>query len=170
MGIRSLSPRRAAFRAALWASAFLLLGVSSFAGDTFLLAGAGLGNLRYPPRQAYASLEMTHAFGSSPWGIWGTAEAGAHEAYLGVGLLFQWPLCERWVLGIGSGPGWYSNHRPLNLGSDLEFRSTAYLMYRMESGWRIGASVSHYSNAGLGTHNPGAESLRLFVAIPLGRR
>lgn len=169
MGMIQQSPGRAPFRTALWATAFILAGLASHAGEPYLLVGTGLGNLRYPPRQAYLSLEFTYALDAKPWGFWTAAEVGPHEGYVGVGLYLQWAFARRWVVGISSGPGWFSDSGPIYLGSNLEFRSTAYLMYRLERGYRIGASLSHYSNAGLATHNPGAESLRVFIAIPLGR-
>jgi lipid A 3-O-deacylase len=67
------------------------------------------------------------------------------------------------------GPGWYSNIRPFNLGSHLEFRSSLTLMRRFGERFRVGLSVSHYSNAGTGDHNPGAETVRFLFAIPIVR-
>ncbi len=160
---------KAPWRAALVLAAIMGAAIPSKAGDAVLLLGGGIGNLRHPPRQAYGSLELTYKMEDHPWGLWTAAEAGGTEKYVGLGLYLAWPFKERWTFAISSGPGWYSNRGTFNLGSELEFRSTAYLMYRWGRRSSVGISVSHYSNGGIARHNPGAESVRIFVGIPLGR-
>jgi len=39
--------------------------------------------------------------------------------------------------------------------------------YRFDDRSRLGLSISHYSNAGLGDDNPGTESLMLNYSVPL---
>jgi len=40
--------------------------------------------------------------------------------------------------------------------------------FRFDDRSRLGLSISHYSNAGLGDSNPGTESLMANYSIPLG--
>lgn len=155
---------------ALFAALASLSSLLAFAGDSLLLTGGGVGNLRHSPRQGYASLEFTHTFGDSSWGLWTTADMSSDEAYVGGGLYLQWKFAGRWLVGIGSGPGWFSETGSLDLGSRLEFRSSGYIYYAVRDRFLVGLSVSHYSNGGAAPHNPGAESVRLFIAFSPGVR
>ena len=151
------------------ASLLLASAISASAGDTDLLIGAGRLDLRNSPGIAYGSFEATHLWGDSRyWGFWGAADLSGSADWVGGGLFATWPFAERWSLTISSGPGWYSEPSRLKLGNSLEFRSTAYLIYRW-SRYGAGISVSHYSNAGTASHNPGTESVRLFFSIRLGK-
>ena len=159
-------------RPMLFAVVALLLAsaLSARAGDTDLLIGAGRLNLRHSPGIAYGSVEAAHLWGDSRyWGFWGAADLSDSADWVGGGLFATWPFAERWSLTISSGPGWYSEPNKLKLGSTLEFRSTAYLAYRW-SRYGAGISVSHYSNAGTASYNPGTESVRLLFSIRLGKR
>ncbi len=148
----------------------LASALPAHAGDTDLLIGAGRMDLRNSPGIAYGSIEAVHLMGQSRyWGLWGAADASGSADWVGGGLFATWPFSRRWSLTISSGPGWYSNPARLNLGSSLEFRSTAYLICRW-SRYGAGLSVSHYSNAGTSSHNPGTESVRLFFSVRLGKR
>jgi hypothetical protein len=152
--------------------AALLLAVAfpAHAGDTDLLMGAGRLNLRNSEGIAYGSIEAMHLWGHARyWGIWGAADVSDSADWVGGGLFATWPFAPKWSLTISSGPGWYSEPSKLKLGSSLEFRSTAYLIHRW-SRYGAGLSVSHYSNAGTASHNPGTESVRLFFSVRLGKR
>jgi hypothetical protein len=87
--------------------------------------------------------------------------------FLGLGPMLQLRMGTRWTGAISSGPGWYSNGANLDLGSRMEFRSTAYLFFKMEKKYSLGLAASHYSNGGIARHNPGAETLRFLVVVPL---
>jgi lipid A 3-O-deacylase len=55
-----------------------------------------------------------------------------------------------------------------NLGSTIEFKTGAEFAYRFEDHSRLGLQFDHISNAGIGRHNPGTESLVLLYSFPLG--
>ena len=80
-------------------------------------------------------------------------------------------LDDRWRLTLGSAPGYYERNRGRDLGSTIEFHSTAELSYDLGRQRRIALSLGHTSNGGLrGDHNPGTETLLLSWSIPLGRK
>lgn len=66
----------------------------------------------------------------------------------------------------GIAAGAYSHGDSKDLGYGLEFRSTAEVTYRMDSGQRVGVALSHLSNAGLGDKNPGVETLQAVYSFP----
>ncbi len=71
------------------------------------------------------------------------------------------------VVTAGLFAGAYSQGDSKDLGSWFEFRETLEVSYAFESGHRIGASLSHLSNAGLGDKNPGTETVQLVYSFPL---
>jgi hypothetical protein len=81
---------------------------------------------------------------------------------------FDIPL-GRLVLTPSFGPGGYFRGEGKELGHVLEFRSQVELAWRFGGGSRLGVSVCHISNAGLGERNPGTESLTLTYELPLAR-
>lgn len=150
----------------------LLLGLAlarpARADATHLQLGASYGALRERSRRGIASVEVDHRPDGWPVGIWGAVEVapGAGQ-YVGVGPFLAWSPTPAWVLAGGSGPGYYHRQSGLELGYQLEFRSTFYLAHRLgRTGW-AGASISHYSNAHLRSSNPGAETVRLFWSFPV---
>ena len=91
--------------------------------------------------------------------------------FMGAGLLLNLDLDDRWRLTLGSAPGYYERNRGRDLGSTIEFHSTAELSYDLGRQRRIALSLGHTSNGGLrGDHNPGTETLLLSWSIPLGRK
>ena len=90
------------------------------------------------------------------------------HAFLGGGLLVDMFFGRRYVLTPSFGPHIYSGgNSKLDLGHILEFRSQLEFSYRLDDRARIGVAVSHYSNAGLGSKNPGTESLMVYYNYPL---
>ena len=90
------------------------------------------------------------------------------HAFLGGGLLVDMFFGRRYVLTPSFGPHIYSGgNSKLDLGHILEFRSQLEFSYRLDDRARIGVAVSHYSNAGLGSKNPGSESLMFYYNHPL---
>lgn len=89
--------------------------------------------------------------------------------FAGVGLLLNLDLDDRWRLTLGTAPGYYERNRGRDLGSTVEFHSTAELSYDIGRRRRIALSIGHTSNGGLrGDHNPGTETLMLSWSAPLG--
>lgn len=98
------------------------------------------------------------------------AEFTTDGAFYGYGgLHFDIPLGRKFLFTIGSAAGYYSRGSGKDLGSDLEFKSAAELLYQFSNGPRVGLQISHLSNAGIGDTNPGTEVLSLIYAFPLNR-
>ncbi len=139
------------------------------AGETFVLVGPAVGNVQNKNRHLYGSLELRHLFhswGKLSLGAGGALEVSSRENYAGLNLTLQYTFSSRWSASLTSGPGRYSDH-VLNLGSHLEFRSGLEVFYDFGKGYRLGLGYFHYSNGGVARHNPGTESVRLALVIPL---
>jgi hypothetical protein len=130
--------------------------------------GTSYGAFRYHPRKVFLSLELDHRLGDSPFGLWGTLEGKEGTGqFIGAGPLLVGSPAPGWKWAAGSGPGYYHRQAGLDLGYQLEFRSSCYVAHRLGlAGW-LGISVSHYSNAHLRPSNPGSETLRVFWSVPL---
>lgn len=137
------------------------------AWETWALAGPGFGPLRNTPRQVYGSLEIDHWLSAKRYGVWAAVDSSPSGGWVGLGPLLAVPVGNRYHLAISSGPGWFPNRGRFDLGSPLEFRTTAYATARLPNGWEAGITLSHYSNGGTAKHNPGAETIRLVLAVPL---
>ncbi len=90
---------------------------------------------------------------------------GAYYTYSGI--LTDIDLTEHFVLTPSFAPGIYAKGDGKDLHFALEFRSQIEFSFRFNNSSRIGISLSHMSNASLGSENPGAESLALTYIFPL---
>lgn len=156
-----------AILAALRAVPLALACAAAPAADIWLLAGPGFGPLRRPPRQFYGSLELDLWPVRRHFGVWASMDNSPGGRWVGLGPLVGTTVGRGIHLGFGTGPGWYPDRGRFDLGSHLEFRSTVYLTVPLKSGWEAGLTLSHYSNAGTASHNPGAETVRVVLVIPL---
>lgn len=88
--------------------------------------------------------------------------------FVGAGVLMDVYFGRRFVLTPSFAPHYYSKGSDDNkeLGHELEFRSQVEIAYRFDNRSRLGLAVSHYSNASIGNHNPGSETLSLVYSIP----
>lgn len=94
--------------------------------------------------------------------------AGNGEMYGYAGFNWDLPLSTAPILITpGFNVGAYDGHNGKNLGHALEFRSTLEVSYQFASHDRLGIAISHLSNAGLGSQNPGTETLQVVYAAPL---
>ncbi len=88
------------------------------------------------------------------------------DYYLGVGVLREWSMGERWALGIGTGVGYINiENDSEDLGYDLQFYSRLTLAYRLANRHWIRTEVGHVSNASLGESNPGSEIFQIGAVI-----
>jgi len=98
-------------------------------------------------------------------GAMGTTDSSFY-AYGGV--LVDIYFGRRWVLTPNFAAGYYDEGNGLDLGHELEFRSSLELSYRFDNRTRLGLSFYHMSNASIGDSNPGTEVLSIVYSIPLG--
>lgn len=98
-------------------------------------------------------------------GAMGTTDS-AFYGYAGV--LVDIYFGRRWVLTPNFAAGYYDKGNGLDLGHELEFRSSIELSYRFDNRTRLGVSFYHMSNASIGSDNPGTEVLSIVYSIPLG--
>ena len=98
--------------------------------------------------------------------------AGTHgERYLAAGFFCELPLVSRLVLTPAFAAGWYDagDSDGYDLGFPVEFRTALQLDWCFHSGVRLGITAFHLSNASLGFHNPGTETLAIVLSIPFSR-
>jgi hypothetical protein len=92
---------------------------------------------------------------------------GAAYAYAGLSLdIF---FGNRIVVRPSLAAGLYHQGNGKDLGSVIEFRSAGEIAWRFDDRSRLGLEISHRSNAGLDSHNPGEETLMLFYHLPLSK-
>jgi hypothetical protein len=103
-------------------------------------------------------------------GLMATSDSAA---YVYAGLMLDLYLDDAtgpgWVVSLGVAPGLFDHGNGLDLGHTVEFREQVEAGYRFTDDSRLALSLSHMSNAGLGGHNPGEESLMLTYALPVAR-
>lgn len=94
-----------------------------------------------------------------------TTSRGAFYGYGGLALdVF---FGNRIVITPSLAVGGYSQGNDVDLGAVPEFRSSFEVAYRFDDRSRLGVEFHHISNAGIGSRNPGAETLLLTYAYPL---
>lgn len=100
-------------------------------------------------------------------GVMATSDEAVH-GYAGV--LVDIYFGRRWVLTPSFAPGLYRDGDGKDLGGTVQFRSQLEFSYRFDNRARLGLSVNHISNASIYDSNPGAESVTITYAIPLGHK
>jgi hypothetical protein len=149
----------------------VVFAASSAAAQTksFLYVGGAVAGVFDDSQYGYGSLELRHFFYS--WnnlslGYGAVADIGSSDQYFGGLLTLDFPFSRYVGLSLSTGPGYYTNDT-LILGSNFEIRSGLEFYLMQQQGWRISLGIFHYSNAGVSDTNPGSESVRLAIAIPL---
>jgi lipid A 3-O-deacylase len=171
--------------AAVAVSLVSLLSAPSFASDKPVLnepatIGFGVGYydvLDNSPHQPAADFRLEYR---AAYDMLGLAKAhnsyiairpfGAIEALYGLGgFIFDMPIGKHFVFSPSLSVGLYSDGDGKPLGSLIEFRSTAEMGYKFDSGTRLTGSIGHISNAGIGDINHGVEIVTLYVHVPVDR-
>lgn len=86
--------------------------------------------------------------------------------FIGAGIGAEFHATRNILLIPSFTPGLYFKGNGRDLGYPIEFRSSIEAAYEWTNKWRLGGQFYHISNASLGHHNPGANAIVLFVAIP----
>lgn len=82
--------------------------------------------------------------------------------WIGAGLAFVLPTAGRWYVEGSVMPGYYrAGSREYDLGDTLEVRSLIGLGYEFNDSYSLSLGLSHMSNGGLGSTNPGSNALSL---------
>ena len=90
------------------------------------------------------------------------------HGFLGGGVLIDLFFGRRYVVTPSLSPHLYfGGDSDLDLDFPLQFRSQLEVAYRLDNRARVGLALSHYSNASLGSSNPGTESLMLYYSLPI---
>lgn len=91
------------------------------------------------------------------------------EAVYGYGGFF-WDiyLSDKWIFTPNVVAGAFHHGDGKDLGSAIEFRSGLELSYEFETNNRLGLAFNHISNASIGEHNPGAETLLVVYQHSIG--
>jgi len=89
---------------------------------------------------------------------------GGMYAYAGLALDLH--LGRRLVLTPSLAPGLYFEGDSKDLGHVIEFRSSIKASWQFNDNSRFGLDLSHISNAGLGSRNPGANQLMVIYSRP----
>lgn len=116
-----------------------------------------------------ADFRGEYRFGDMFWvvapfvGVSGTSD-GAFYGYGGFGVDVN--FSPNIVLTPNFAAGYFAPGSGTRLGYPLEFRSGAELAWRFEDTSRLGVAVHHMSNAGLGKHNPGEQSVVVMYSLP----
>ena len=93
-------------------------------------------------------------------------EITSDSAFYGIGGIFiEEKISKNFFLTPSFGMGAFSKGNGKDLGHEIEFRSTLEISYQLKNKNRIGLSVGHLSNAGIGDINPGTEILSLSYQV-----
>lgn len=151
--------------------AILVAPVSAAADDPdFLTVAVGAFDLVQDHDQA-AEFRVEYRSDKKIWivkpflGVMGTTDS---SVYGYGGFLVDVYFGKRWVLTPSLAVGYYDEGNGLDLGHEVEFRSSIELSYRFDNRSRLGVSFYHLSNASIGDINPGTEVLSIVYSIPLG--
>jgi hypothetical protein len=146
-----------------------LLPMAASAGENLVVVGAGVFNaLRTTDdstefRLEYSGRQQWNGFGTHA-GVNGNTDGGA---YVFGGFNYEYVFSNNLYVSPSIAVGHYTQGNSKRLGGPIEFRSQFETGYKFGYGGRIGAAISHISNAGIYDHNPGQESVVLLYAHPL---
>ena len=155
------------------AACLALSPASARATDLVLSFGPSDFVLEHAEDDNVVGLEA-HLPAFAEWGGISFSVAGAadmHETgtyWVGAGISAVRPLGEAWFLEASLMPGYFrASRKAQDLGSGLEFRSLVGIGRRLSDRVSLSLAVSHKSNAGTSTRNPGVNLIRLRLRYTL---
>lgn len=163
---------RAAFTAALLFAACTLPAAAE--EPAHLVLGAGATGIWHHNSHVQHTAFITSAEYRAPLDLWrgvkplaGALAAADGSAYAHAGFYRDFHVARRWVVTPHFSAGVYSHGNKNDIGGNRQFQTGVDLMRTLDSGWRMGATLRHLSNAGTRDCNPGIETLAFVVAMPL---
>jgi hypothetical protein len=168
----SSSRRRAALAAVmlgLWLSLALAPRAARAGDPNYLAVGAGVYDVLHNFTAAQGRLEFRFAdrflFIKPMVGVLFTHK-GTVMGYGGFRIDLY--LGQHLVVTPTAAVGAFYRGNGKQLGSAIEFKTGGEFAWRFDDHSRLGIAFDHISNAGIGKHNPGTESLMLFWSFPIG--
>ncbi|HEV8629099.1 MAG TPA: acyloxyacyl hydrolase [Thermoanaerobaculia bacterium] len=125
-----------------------------------------------PGEQRAAVLDLQFRFTPRWWRIAPALGAGANSrggTFVYAGLSRDFPFAGRWNANVTEAAAFYTPGNSKRLGRGIEFRSALEVGFLASSDVRIGLTVAHLSNAGIGDRNPGVETFTATIAWVPGR-
>lgn len=168
------------FRAASLAAALACVTAPALAADdpTLLTVGAGIWDVnfnydhqvlegRFEVQSGLGLFETDSFSGLKPMAGFMATTLGSKFVYGGFAVPFDIGGNQRWYFTPSAGVGAYSRGAGLDLGGTFEFHLGVNLSYAVTDASRVGLYLTHISNAGINSHNPGENSLLLTWAFAL---
>lgn len=118
-----------------------------------------VGNLEYRFPDQYYGLRPTV-------GVMANTDSATY-AYAGINWDLPIDAIRPFIITPGVKVGGYSQGDSKDLGHGIEFHDSIEVTYRFKDGQRVGAVLSHMSNASLGDSNPGTEIIQAVYSFPL---
>ena len=97
----------------------------------------------------------------------GYSESQGGSRYSYINFRHDFWLDNHWVLTPMWGFGHFEDSAEVMLGHEFEFISGLELAYELPQKFRIGIHISHISNAGISSTNPGTETVELSFTMPI---
>lgn len=149
----------------------LLVAVSALPAHAENLALVGFGEFNAMDNDDNSSEVRLEYSGRQQWHGFGT-QAGVNVntdggVYAFGGINYEHVFSNNLYVSPNFAVGHYTKGNSKNLGGPLEFRSGIEAGYKFQYGGRVGAVLSHISNAGIYDKNPGQESVVIVYAHPL---
>jgi hypothetical protein len=142
-------------------AALLLIAPAAHAAENLGLVGLGGYNIQRNTERSveyrleYSGRQQYKGFGTQ-FGINGN---GDNALYFFGGINYEYVFSNGFYVSPNLSAGIYRKGDSKDLGGPIEFRSVLEAGYRFTNGMRVGAAVSHISNAGIYDRNPGEESV-----------
>lgn len=151
---------------------FLLLSCPAMAADNtgFVHVNAGyIGLLNRAEDTLRYGLEYRHK-PMTDWLIrpaFGGVITEHDSRYIYAGIRRDFDLSQRWIFTPGFDLTSYRKGNGIDLGTELEFRTSLELAFRFSNAWRVSLAFYHLSNGGIGDRNPGTNSAVMAVQVPI---
>jgi hypothetical protein len=85
------------------------------------------------------------------------------DAWAGAGPILRFAFARHWRLEGSLMPGLYERGSGADLGGSIQFRSKIAVSRWVADGYHVGVALTHLSNAGLQSRNPGEDAAFLFI-------